>query len=207
MSKQIISDEQIAIVLEWAYEKSLHGLPGTSTAFEVANQLLDKHESTNNAINYLIRSQITKNALNGFLFGIGGLATLPVVIPANISLATYLQIRMIAAVAHLQGYDLRKEETKTLVFVCLTGRSAADVLKKARTKIGIGIAKQSLKSMNRILIKAINRAVGVRLVTKLGGKGIFNISRAAPVLGGIVGATIDGVSTKTIGQAAKQVFK
>ena len=44
---------------------------------------------------------------------IGGVATLPVAIPANITGVAIVQIRMVAAIAHLRGYDLNDNRVRT----------------------------------------------------------------------------------------------
>ena len=41
----------------------------------------------------------------------------------------YVQIRVIAAIAHMRGYNPKDDEVKTLVFSCLTRQAATDILK------------------------------------------------------------------------------
>ena len=55
------------------------------------------------------------------------------------------------------------------------------------------------------VIKQINKAVGFRLVTKFGEKGVINLGKGIPLVGGI-GGTVDAVGTTTIGKTAKRVF-
>ncbi|MGO2174028.1 MAG: EcsC family protein, partial [Staphylococcus equorum] len=71
---------------------------------------------------------------SGFLTGLGGMITLPVALPANITSVVYVQMRMIAAIAHIRGYDLKDDEVKTLVYLCLTGQTAGDILKDVGVK-------------------------------------------------------------------------
>jgi hypothetical protein len=52
----------------------------------------------------------------------------------------------------------------------------------------------------------INKKVGFRLVTKSGTTGVVNLSKAVPVLGGVVGGTIDGTSTRAVGAVARRAF-
>jgi len=118
----------------------------------------------------------------------------------------YVQIRMIAAIAYMRGYDLEDDQVKTLVFVCLTGQAATDILKQAGVKIGTAMAKEAVKKIPGEVIKAINKAVGMRLVTKFGEKGFINLGKAIPIVGGIIGGAVDGIGTHTIGKTAKRVF-
>jgi hypothetical protein len=49
------------------------------------------------------------------------LAALPVAIPANITGVAIVQVRMVAAIAHLRGYDLDDHRVRTALVMCLMG--------------------------------------------------------------------------------------
>jgi hypothetical protein len=206
MATSSLTESKVTHVLDWAYEKAVNGLPGTEAAADLAESYLRKHSSVENAIDSLIRWQNAKGVTSGFLTGLGGLITLPVAIPANVASVMYVQIRMIAALAHMRGYDLKDDQVKTFVFVCLTGQAATDILKQAGVKLGTALAKQAIKKIPGEVIKAINKAVGIRLVTKFGQTGIVNLGKAVPLLGGVIGGAVDGIGTNTIGKTAKKVF-
>lgn len=206
LSKDDLNESKMTQVLEWAFDKAVNGLPGTDTVEELAESYLRKNSSVEKAIDNLIRWQNAKGVTSGFLTGLGGLITLPVAIPANIASVMYVQIRMIATIAQMRGYDLKDDQVKTFVFVCLTGQAAAEILKPAGVKLGVALANQAIKKIPGEVIKAINKAVGIRLVTKFGEKGIVNLGKAVPLVGGIIGGTVDGIGTNTIGKTAKKVF-
>ncbi|WP_077306390.1 EcsC family protein [Terribacillus halophilus] len=128
-----ITESKVSNVLDWAYEKAVNGLPGTDSAEELAESYLKRNSSVEDSIDSLIRWQNAKGVTSGFLTGLGGLITLPVAIPANVASVMYVQIRMIAAIAHMRGYDLKDDQVKTFVFVSLTGQGAADILKLAKS--------------------------------------------------------------------------
>lgn len=206
MAKDIMTEGKITQMLEWSYEKAINGLPGTDTVEELAENYLKKYSSSDKAIDALIRWQNTKGVTSGFLTDLGGLVTLPVAIPANIASVMFVQIRMIAAIAYMRGYDPKEDEVKTLVFVCLTGQAAADILKQAGIKTSNILARQAIKKIPNEVIKAINKKVGARLVTKFGEKGVINLGKAVPVLGGLIGGAVDGIGTNIIGKTAKNTF-
>ncbi|MCD7035337.1 EcsC family protein [Metabacillus sp. GX 13764] len=206
MPSNSLTESKVTQILDWAYEKAVDGLPGTKTAAELAESYLKKSSSVEKAIDNLIRWQNAKGATSGFLSGLGGLVTLPVTIPANVASVMYVQIRMIATIAHLRGYDLKDDQVKTFVFVCLTGQAASDILKQAGIKIGTSMAKEAIKRMPVEIIKTINKAVGFRLITKFGQKGIVNLGKAVPLVGGVIGGAVDGIGTNVIGKTAKKVF-
>lgn len=206
MAEKLISVEKVERMLDWAYEGALDGIPGMDSAYEMADNFLSKHNTTDQAIDSLIRWQNTKAATSGFLTGLGGIITLPVAIPANIASVMYVQIRMIAAIAHMKGHDLQDDQVKTFVFVCLTGQSASGILRKTGIQAGNAFAKQAIKKIPGEAIKAINKRVGFRLVTKFGQKGVLNLGKAIPIAGGVIGGTVDGVGTNIVGRTAKKVF-
>lgn len=206
MGNNNVTESKIMQVLDWSYDKAINGLPGMETADELAYKYISKSSSVDEAIDNFINWQQAKCATSGFLTGLGGIITLPVAIPANISSVIYIQTRMIATIASMKGYDLRDDQVKTLVYVSLTGQAAADILKQAGIKIGTKMSTVLIKRMPIEMIKQINKRVGFRLVTKFGEKGIINLGKCIPIIGGVIGGTVDAVGTRTIGKTAKRVF-
>lgn len=206
MTKNPLTEENMLQALDWIYDKSLNGIPGTATVYDLADSYLAKHSSPEKAINSLIRWQNTKSVTSGFVTGVGGYLTLPIAIPANISSVLYVQTRMIATIAHIRGYNLKDDQIQSFVYVALTGHSAAGIMKQAGMKFGTSLSTQLIKKVPFEVIKAINAKVGFRLVTKFGEKGVVNLGKAIPLIGGAIGGTVDGLSTNVIGKTAKRVF-
>jgi hypothetical protein len=194
--------------LDFCYDKAINGISGLDSASEMADDYLrKKNGSVESAISSMIRYQNTKAIASGFLSGLGGLLTLPVTLPANIVSVLYVQVRMIAAIAHLRGYDLKSDQVKTFVYVALTGNSAAEVLKNTGITIGQKIMKSYIKNkLPYAVLKKINQKVGFRLVTKTGTKAPLVLTKVVPLLGGVVGGTSDGISTFIIAKTAKKIF-
>lgn len=192
--------------LEWAYEKAMDGIPGTESAEEFAAEYRKNNDTAIDAANSLIRWQNTKAATSGFLTGLGGIITLPVTIPANIASVMYVQLRMITAMAYLGGHDPRDDRVKTLVYTCLAGNAAKDILKDVGISIANKLAISSINKISGATLTKINQAVGFRLLTKFGSSGVVNLGKAVPLLGGLIGATFDSVTTNTVGNVARDLF-
>ncbi len=205
-SSSQLTESKMMQVLEWSYEKAVQGLPGMESAEELAKRYLEKYDTVDEAINTFINWQCAKCATSGFITGLGGLLTLPVAIPANISSVIFVQIRMIAAIAYMRGYNLKDDQVKTLVFVALTGQAATDILKQAGITIGSKVGMNLIKKMPMKVIYQINKKVGFRLVTKFGQKGVINLGKMVPIVGGVIGGTVDTVGTLTVGKTAKKLF-
>lgn len=132
--------------------------------------------------------------------------TMPITLPANITSVIFVQVRMIAAIAYLGGHDLKDDRVKAMVYACLTGNAAKDILKDIGIVVGRKLTESAIKGISAKTITKINQAVGFRLLTKFGEKGVINLGKAIPLVGGIVGATFDSVTTNMIGNIARDTF-
>ena len=192
--------------MDWAYDKAVGGMPGLESAQQLAEDFMKEEGTLSQKAGKLIRWQNAKAGMSGFMTGIGGLLAMPLTIPANIGSVIYIQIRMVSAIAYMGGYDLKDSRVKSLVFLCIAGNAGKDILKN------IGIAwteKVITNALNHITSEAIikiNKAVGFKLVAQFGGKGFINLSKVVPLVGGIVGATFDAVTTNAMGNVARKVF-
>ena len=113
---------------------------------------------------------------------------------------------MIAAIAHINGYDIYSDQVRTIAYACLTGSSAANILKNVGIKISEKMAVNALKRVPGAILIKINQQVGFRLVTKFGQKGLVNVIKMMPLVGGVVGGVFDTGMTLTIGNIAKKLF-
>ena len=207
MENENLDENMIMKALDWGYESAVNGLGVFPTAEQLANEYL-KNNNNNpvEAAESLVNWQMSKAATSGFITGLGGIITLPVAIPANISSVLYIQLRMIVAIAVMGGYNVHSDEVKTLAYTCMTGSAAADILKGVGIKLGTKITNVMIKRISIEVIKQINKSVGFRLLTKSETTGIVNLGKMVPIIGGIVGGGFDAVSTKTIGSVTIKAF-
>lgn len=206
MAKGKLTETVIMKTLDYAYDKAVNGVSGFDSAQEMAENYMAKGGKKIDMANSLIRWQNTKATTSGFLTGLPGVIAMPITIPANIASVLYVQVRMIAALAHLGGHDVKDDKVKSLVYLCLAGNGAKDIIKDVGIVIGKKVATQSVKNISGKTITAINQKVGFRLLTKFGEKGAINIGKAIPVLGGVIGGAFDLVATNTIGNIARNTF-
>jgi len=202
-------EEDLGIImkaLEWSYDKALNGIPGFDSAADMAQEYLQGSGTLHDKANRLIRWQNTKAATSGFITGLGGLVTLPVAIPANLASVLYVQIRMIAAIAQMGGHDVRSDQVKTMVYACLLGNAGKELIRNFGIQFGKQVAKNMIKSISGKTLTAINQKVHFRLITKFGEKGLINLGKAIPIVGGVVGGTVDLVATNAVGNIARDVF-
>lgn len=200
-----IDKKSMLKVLDWTYDTTINGIPGQKTIEELAADYL-KHDDIETAISKMITYQTSKAGISGFVTGFGGILTMPVTIPANITSVILVQMRMIATIAYLRGYDLKSDQVQTFVYASLTGTSVADITKKAGIIIANKMATGVIKKIPGKVLTKINQAVGFRLVTKFGTKGAVNLGKMVPIAGAFIGGVVDTASTKIIAKNALKTF-
>ena len=200
-----ISQGAMMGLLDWSYEQVIQGLPGEKGIYVLVDEYLSKYDREI-AIEKLIQFQTTKAATSGFVTGFGGLLTMPVTLPANMTSVLLFQMRMIAAIALMRGYDLHDDQVQTFVYATLAGTSVSEIVKKAGIEIGNKLALSVVRKIPGRVLTKINKAVGFRLATKFGTKGAINIGKMIPVVGAVVGGAFDAGSTVAIANFAKSTF-
>src|SRR3954453_13695838 len=177
-------------------------MPSAKTA--AARHLQRQGGSVDDAITSIIDHHIRLASAQGFVTNIGGLAALPVAAPANITAVAIVQVRMVAAIANLRGYDLNDNRVRTALVMCLMGGE----------QVARHIAEGSLPSSPMALATApmfdadLDRQVADDVVTdlaaRIGGKNLaLVLTKRVPLVGGGLGALWDGFATRQVGKYAK----
>lgn len=138
-----LTAEDFTNLLHELYEKSRNGIE------KMAFDYLSKHSDKEKAVKAMLSNQIAKCTTSGVVTGFGGLITLPVAIPANITSVLYVQMRMIACTAYMGGYDLDSDQVQTFVYACLAGISINELLKGFGIKLGEKVAMAGIKKNSR----------------------------------------------------------
>lgn len=205
--KELISQEEIMQLLNKLYEQSTQGIAKVSPPIEeLAADYLQKNSDVDAAAKQFVNYQIAKCTTSGFVAGLGGLIMLPVALPANVGSVLYVQMRMIACLAYMGGFDTDSDQVQTLVYACLAGISIDQIIKQAGIQFGNKLAMAMVKKIPGEVLVKINQKVGFRFLTKLGTKGVINIGKAVPIIGGIISGGFDFAETKTIANRAYKMF-
>lgn len=201
-----LTEESLSNTLNKCYTAAIAGIPEAKTCYDLASEYLSKYGSKEEAAKNFIKWQIAKCTTSGFLTSLGGIVSLPVAIPANLVTVWYVQLRMIATIATIAGYDPSDDEVQTLAYVCLTGSSVSKICREAGIELGNKLAVTAIKKIPTEAIRKINHAVGRRIITKFGTTGVINLGKMVPFVGGIVGGGFDYVGTRIIAAKAQDVF-
>lgn len=193
-------------VLDRLYPTVLDGIPGLGTPLELAAEIRRGGGTVEDQVDRLVRRHVTLSASAGFLSGLGGWLTLPVVLPANLAGVAVLQLHMAASVAALAGHDPRQAGTRERVLQCLIGAGPADPARDAEQetldRFGLKLAERGL---NFVVSSAVGAAKwGAKQVVK--GQIRRRLVRGIPIVGGFIGAASDGYVTSKVAQAARDEF-
>ena len=107
---------------------------------------------------------------------------------------------------YLRGYDLDSEEVRSVVLLTLLGSAGAAVAADAGVKIGTKSATTALRKLPGHVLIEINKKVGFRLFTKFGPRGVINLGKMVPLVGGGVGAGVNVAAMSGVGVYAKKNF-
>lgn len=194
-------------------DAGIDGVGPMASSSQVAADALRKHRGdVEKAVAEVVSDHVKKAGVGGFVTGVGGLITMPVSLPANVLGFYALATRMVAAVAELRGYDVSSKGARAAVMLTLVGADADDLIRKAGLNLATGmtgsgrLARMAMSRMPQAAAMMINKAVGFRLLTTVGGKALSRFIRFVPVAGGIVGAGLDGLLMKRLADHARREF-
>lgn len=159
------------------------------------------------AVRRVVRRHRRGVTLAGFLTGLGGIFTLPVLLPTNVFEFYVQATRMVGATAAVRGHDLEDEEVRVRVLAALMGEESGDLLGSVGPGPVAGAAtRQVAKRMPQTLESRIASALGGRVIRRFGLRSVRLFGRALPGLGGVLGALSDRRQLSKIAEAAQKSF-
>jgi uncharacterized protein (DUF697 family) len=189
-------------------DRAIDGFPGFPSARDVARKHLARRRDIDLAIRDVIDQHVRLAGAQGFVANIGGVVTMPVAIPANLAGIALLQVRMVAAIQHLRGYDLADARVRTAALMTLLGED--DIRAAVKRRELPGHPHDVAVTIGELLPELPERVrahVTQALVTRVGGKhATLAFTKRIPVIGGAVSAGVDALSTYSIGRYADREF-
>jgi hypothetical protein len=159
------------------------------------------------AIKRIVAETTALSAMAGFATGVGGLITLPLTLPANITGQAILNVRMVGAIAHLRGWDLQDELVRNSVLITIAGGTPNAALAEFGVTVAQKSAAAAIKKLPNTIVREINKRVGFMLVAKYGTKrSVVTLSKLVPGIGGVVGGAVDATFARLVGRLARKSF-
>lgn len=172
------------------------GLPGARASAAKALQDKGEHES---AIDAVVRLHVAMAGAQGFVTSLGGLVTLAVTLPANMAGLSLLQLRMVAAIAHLRGYDVDDPRVRSAIMLTLLGDGVAD--------LPAPLTVATAPVFDEALDHTISERVLAEMAKSVGGRRAMTlVGRRIPLVGGGIGAVSDSWDSHVIARWAETVF-
>lgn len=151
----------------------------------------------------IVRRRSLKAGGLGAVCGLGGFITMPVTLPTNLYYTFRIQARMVLAIAHIYGWDIRDEDVITDMLLVMGGTSSLQAAKSVGVPIAQEFAKKAVqKYINREVMKKINKVVSRKIITKAGEKSLVSFAELVPLVGAPVGAGFDYFGTRAVGKTA-----
>jgi hypothetical protein len=191
-----------------ALHRAIHGVGPFPPAAKAADeQLREQRGNVERAVGEVIENHVRFAGAQGFLTNIGGLMTAAVMIPANITGLALIECRMIAGIAHLRGYDLDDPRVRNAILTCMLGEEHVNKLVKQRKLPAPPMALATAPAHDPDLDRIISAEVASELIGRVAGKQLaVSVARRVPVVGGVVGAGVDGYATWKVGRYADREF-
>jgi hypothetical protein len=192
-----------------AFDAAVDGVGPLRGAAEAADRRVRLHHGdVDRAIQSLIDSHVRMAGAQGFVTNIGGIVTMAVTVPVNISGLALLQCHLVGGIAHLRGYDLDDPRVRNAVLACMLGKGRVKQLVKNKrlpsTPMAIATAPQYDPSLDRRIVAEVT----AELLTRVAGKRtVAALGRRVPVVGGAFGAVTDGWNTYEVGEYAAKELK
>jgi len=198
-----------ARLLQSIVDRAIQGLPPFSSARALAYKYLrdQRFGSADHRVQALIRRETVKTAFSSAVSNFGGLATLPISIPASLYLSFGYQARLSGAIACLYGHDLASRKVRTLVGLTLAGESAVELLKSLGVHYTARILEQGAAQLSEKVLAEIGATMGVRIMARTGDQAAALLVKSIPVVSAVLCGAIDWGYCQGVGRVSREVFR
>jgi hypothetical protein len=182
---------------KWNPEKS---------CYDLATEFRQSGRSVAQCVDSFIDWQAAKAGAGGFVLGLPGIVTSAVSIPADLTMTTYIQLRMVAVIALLKGWDIRANGMKTVSYLCLLGSGAGPFIAQLGLPANPASPPALFGALPAPLLAKIDGIIAGKLVVGAAKTGVLGMVKFVPVVGGLVNGALDGFATRSIGKQADLMF-
>lgn len=191
-------------VLE-SFRRAVDGVGPLVGAAEAGDkELRETRGDVEEAIDGLVMKHVQWASAQGFVTNLGGLASMAVTAPANVTGLAMLQCHLVGAIAHLRGYELTDPKVRNAVLACMLGKDSVNSLIKSHKLPSSPMAIATAPALEPGLDRRIATEVAAEMIARVAGKRTASlVGRRVPVLGGVIGGSSDAWSTYQVGRYAR----
>jgi hypothetical protein len=203
-----VAPDATSRVLRQMMQLAIDGMAKFPGARVSAGRQLEKtNGDVEAAIRALVKQHTALAGAQGFVTNVGGVVTMMAAFPANLAGLATIQARMVAAIAHLRGYDLDDPRIRAAILMCLLGEAEVKKLVASKDLPTTPQAVATAPLVDQTLQDIVGRQVLTTAVARLSGKRVITVlARRIPVIGGGVGAFNDSLDTATVAAYARRQF-
>jgi hypothetical protein len=187
-----------------ALNRAIDGVGPLAPAAQAADkQLREQRGDVERAIHEVIENNVRIAGAQGFATNVGGVITMAVTIPANVTGLAVIQCRMVAGIAHLRGHDLADPRVRNGILALLLGEEQVHELVRNRKLPSTPMAIATAPVHDPTIDRVISAVVATDIVARVAGKRLATtLGRKIPLVGGVVGMGADGYATWRVGRYA-----
>lgn len=168
---------------------------------------LDSTVNPVDAARHLIERQSRLGFAGGFITGLGGLATMPISMPAGIAINWMVQARQNAAIAALFGHDISTPAVQQKILETLLEPDEGDLLADGTDDVEYKFGIRTLKQLPGQALNTLGSYFRKRLVKSGIKRGAQAVGpRFLPVIGGFISGRVDNKSCTESGIRALAAF-
>jgi len=199
-----IAPELTSSFVRQALHRAIAGVGPLPPAARAADaQLKEQKGDVDRGIHEVIENHVRYAGAQGFVTNLGGVVTMAVTIPANITGLALIQCRMVAGIAHLRGYDLDDPRVRNAILTCMLGEDTVTALIRERKLPAPPMALATAPLHDPDLDVVISAEVAAELVARVTGKKVATtFARKVPIAGGFIGLGVDAFATWQVGRYA-----
>lgn len=204
-----LAPETTAKLIYRSMHHAIEGVGPLAGAAEAAEkQLAERPGDLDRAVNEVIEFNVRLAAVEGFVTNLGGIVVSSLLMPANVAGSAVIQLRMVAGIAHLRGYDVNDPAVRNAILACLLGKDSVKSAVKGKRlparPYDLANATTADPELHRILAAEVTSS----LIAKAAGKRVVGtVARKIPVVGGVVGGSADAYDTWKVGRYTdKELF-
>ena len=114
---------------------------------------------------------------------------------------------MVAAIAHIGGFDIEEPPVKVCISLCLLGQRGQEALNTEMSDFQDMLKDQNFSKYPKKVLQTMYQTIGTQLMRIAAQKGFTRISKAIPVIGGISGGFLDLYSCIETAEFAQDLFQ
>lgn len=140
------------------------------------------------------------NGIGNGLLGIAG-------IPTDIAITLYSQVKLSSTLFTIYGINTTSRATQPLVLAAAAGVTLSELANYLGTHAATQAIQKVLMSIPSKTFAEVNKALGIKIISKAGEKTLLNVAKIMPGIGSIVSGTVNGVMMNACGHSVIAFIK